>query len=110
MGPERYSYKKFIKAVHNEYEQREDVYPVVYPQLDRIPRAGKDAVILTGSTPKLFKQYLLDTLEIIKKKPEENRFLIINAWNEWGEGTYLEPDEKYGYANINTLSKVICKK
>jgi len=34
-------------------------------------------------------------------------FLFINAWNEWGEGTYLEPDKKYGYANINTLSRAI---
>ena len=33
--------------------------------------------------------------------------MFINAWNEWAEGTYLEPDEKYGYANINTLSKAI---
>ncbi len=38
--------------------------------------------------------------------PEE-RFVFINAWNEWGEGTYLEPDEKYGYANINTVSKAL---
>lgn len=45
-----------------------------------------------------------------KQNSEEERFLFINAWNEWGEGTYLEPDEKYGYANINTLSDAICQK
>ena len=110
MGPERYSYKKFIKAVHNEYEQREDVYPVVYPQLDRTPRAGKDAVILTGSTPELFKQYLKDTLRIIRNKPEENRFLIINAWNEWGEGNYLEPDLRFGHGYLEALKEVIIQK
>ena len=37
----------------------------------------------------------------------ERRFMFINAWNEWAEGTYLEPDMKYGYANINTLSKAL---
>ena len=29
----------------------------------------------------------------------------INAWNNYFEGTYLEPDEKYGYGSINALSK-----
>lgn len=42
-----------------------------------------------------------------QKLPEERRFIFINAWNEWAEGTYLEPDRKYGYANINTVSKAI---
>ena len=93
--------------MHNDYEYKENVYPVVYPQLDRTPRAGKEAVILTGSTPALFKQYLKDTLEIIKKKPQENRFLIINAWNEWGEGNYLEPDIKFGHGYLDALREVI---
>ena len=42
-----------------------------------------------------------------KNYDSEERFVFINAWNEWGEGTYLEPDEKYGYANINTVSKAL---
>lgn len=42
-----------------------------------------------------------------KNNSIDNRFILVNAWNEWCEGTYLEPDEKYGYANINTLSKAI---
>ena len=38
---------------------------------------------------------------------KENQFIFINAWNEWGEGSYLEPDDKFGYASINSLSKAI---
>ena len=38
---------------------------------------------------------------------EDNRFLFINAWNNYYEGTYLEPDEKFGYGSINALSKAL---
>ena len=47
---------------------------------------------------------LLFPLHLIYK---DLRFIFINAWNEWGEGSYLEPDNKYGYASINALSKAI---
>jgi len=43
-----------------------------------------------------------------EKFDKDDAFVFVNAWNEWCEGTYLEPDRKYGYAAINTLSKAIC--
>jgi len=64
----------------------------------------------------IYYNYSLDSfykwLKIIiretrRRNAPDKRFMFINAWNEWAEGTYLEPDEKYGYANINTLSKAI---
>lgn len=42
-----------------------------------------------------------------KSFPRDRRFVFINAWNEWAEGTYLEPDRKFGYASINTSSRAI---
>lgn len=57
---------------------------------------------------KSFYRWLSEAVRQAKARlPEEERFIFINAWNEWGEGTYLEPDEKYGYANINTAAKAI---
>ena len=42
-----------------------------------------------------------------KHHKEEERFIFINAWNEWAEGTYLEPDKMFGYTNLNTTSKAL---
>ena len=36
-----------------------------------------------------------------------NKFFFINSWNNWLEGSYLEPDENYGYASINAMSKAL---
>ena len=43
--------------------------------------------------------------DIRKHYDKSNRFIFINAWNNYFEGTYLEPDQKYGYGSINALSK-----
>ena len=37
----------------------------------------------------------------------KNKFFFINSWNNWLEGSYLEPDDNYGYASINALSKAL---
>ena len=39
--------------------------------------------------------------------PEQNQFYFINGWNNWLEGSYLEPDTNYGYASINAFSKAL---
>ena len=71
------------------------------------------------SSPDIFENYSPEQFYLINKRIIEwtrkryninNRFIFINAWNEWGEGAYLEPDEKYGYASINSLSKAIFNK
>ena len=43
----------------------------------------------------------------MKNKPIEKRILFVFAWNEWGEGAYMEPDIKYGHAYINALREAL---
>ena len=53
----------------------------------------------------IFNKIIIDWT--VKHYYKDMKYIFINAWNEWGEGSYLEPDEKYGYASINALSKAI---
>ena len=39
------------------------------------------------------------------KRHNPDNFLFIKVWNEWGEGNYMEPDDKYGKAYIEAAGK-----
>ena len=61
-----------------------------------------------GFSPHWYYKWLRYNIEYTRKHHEkEDRFIFINAWNEWAEGTYLEPDKLFGYTNLNTTSRAI---
>lgn len=68
---------------------------------DNTPRQGKIGKIVENNTPQKFERYLSEL--IAKNIAYGNDMIFINAWNEWGEGMYLEPDEKHGYAYLEAV-------
>ena len=68
---------------------------------DDTPRRGKEGTIIENATPEKFQQYLTEL--IAKNMANNNELIFINAWNEWGEGMHLEPDEKYGYGYLEAV-------
>ena len=68
----------------------------------------KNSMIYGEYSPELFFKINKLLIKKIKEEKEEtNRFIFINAWNNYLEGTYLEPDERYGYGSINALSRAL---
>lgn len=61
-----------------------------------------------GFSLEIYYKWLVAIIDYTRSNFGRNdRFIFINAWNEWAEGTYLEPDKRCGYASINTTSKAI---
>ena len=106
-----YSYEKLVN--HKIYEKTfpiKHLYHSISPMWDNTPRKNnKGAIVFDGATPNLYKTWLkaiiLNTLE---RTDLDDNLVFINAWNEWGEGAYLEPDQRYGYAYLQaTLDAIL---
>lgn len=81
----------------------ENLYQCVV-KFDDSPRRGDHARIFIGSTAEKFKKYFAALR--YKSLQNHSKFLFINAWNEWGEGMYLEPDMQAGYAYLEAVRDV----
>ena len=66
------------------------------------------ASIFHGSNPETYKEWLSNVAKFSRNvHKKEERVVFINAWNEWAEGAYLEPDTKYGYGYLQATSEVV---
>lgn len=101
----KYKQEKINEYVLSEFDKQENVFPSLFNNWDRSPRAGKSALILTDSTPKVFSDLLKRTSSIIQDKPYERRIVFLRSWNEWGEGNHLEPDLKYGLGYLEAIKE-----
>jgi hypothetical protein len=76
-------------------------------QSDRYLPAGYPFTpVLAGNTPAAFKEALIQARDFLKERPPEQRILTINAWNEWTEGSYLEPDTVHGMGYLEAVREV----
>jgi glycosyltransferase involved in cell wall biosynthesis len=80
------------------------------PSWDNTARRPGKSTIFANTSVGLFEEWLEDCCKYaLKNKVGSDSFVYINAWNEWAEGAYLEPDRKYGYAYLNAVSNVLSR-
>ena len=79
---------------------------------DNTARKGERGTVFHGCTADKYEKWLTQTIELTNENSQnsDENIVFINAWNEWAEGTYLEPDKANGYAYLqataNALNKV----
>lgn len=104
-------YKKYTKLIARWPEVNYDYFPQIVPDWDNSARAGKQSLILKGSTPELWKNHIKDGLKYSSKYKGDKEIVFIKSWNEWAEGNYLEPDRRWGHDYLNALGEALneCK-
>jgi len=80
----------------------------VIPIWDNTARYDENAYVIHQSTPHMFQQWLEETIHYSNSElAKEERFIVVNAWNEWAEGDHLEPDTMYGYSYLNSIGRAL---
>ncbi len=93
--------EKFWKAGLDYVSFSKKTYYGGIVNFDDTPRRGRNGSSLTGMTAGGFQVYLSKLLA--KNAANGNLVTFINAWNEWGETMYVEPDERHGYQLLEAV-------
>jgi hypothetical protein len=82
--------------------------PPVSGGWDCRPWAGDSAVARTDRTPAQFKRHLLDCKEFLdtREQAPKLKMAVIGAWNEWTEGSYIEPDCTSRFGHLEAIRQV----
>jgi|GEM_PF-578478 len=105
------SYRDYYFSVANKRKRHKGDYTIFKNAILKFDNAGRKrdkSHIFTNFSFDIFQKWTIDNIYYARKElPINSRFIFFNAWNEWAEGTYLEPDTKYGYAALNSIGRAL---
>lgn len=100
--------KVWERIISRKRNKETKTYYGAFVDWDNTPRKGREGLIMKGASPEKFEKYF--SAQVERAYENNNDFIFINAWNEWAEGTYLEPDKKNGFNYLEVIKKVINKR
>ena len=78
------------------------IFPGIMPSWDNTARRRNKSNVWINSSPESYYDWLRQATSFLRRtKPNDEKLVFINAWNEWAEGCHLEPDQTFGYAWLN---------
>ena len=101
-----FDYKSTCERIISRNPRFKNSVPGFFTSWDKTPRNGSRAEIYKNSTPDIFEKYIKSQIKRAKEVYNTD-YLFITAWNEWGEGAYLEPDIQNGEGYIKALNNAL---
>jgi glycosyltransferase involved in cell wall biosynthesis len=103
-----YDYDEVVTASLAEKPPEFPLIKTALPGWDNDARREGQGMALVGSTPAKYQAWLSALIErSATERFHGERIVCINAWNEWAEGAYLEPDVHYGAAYLNATARAV---
>ena len=86
-----------VDVVDTELESLEPTHaPGMMVTFDNTARRQWRPDLFTGSNPYTYRRWLAACIAAVADRPEDERLVFVNAWNEWAESAVLEPTEQFG--------------
>ena len=105
---EIYEYKELFEA--SIKKKKLNNFQSICLHWDNEARKPGKGVSFTNFSINIYKKWLEYIIyNTYKFNKNDERIVFFNAWNEWAEGTYLEPDRKYGYAYLDATYSILKK-
>ena len=80
------------------------------PDWDNDARREGRGMTLAGASPVKYQAWLAALVDRSAANPFfGERIVCLNAWNEWAEGAYLEPDVHFGAAYLNATGRAVAR-
>jgi glycosyltransferase involved in cell wall biosynthesis len=104
-----FDYDDLVKSGCTQPPSDFDVVKCVAPNWDNEARKPGRGMGFVNSLPSKYENWLARAVGMAREKPLAGKhpFVFINAWNEWAEGTYLEPDIHFGHAYLNATRRAV---
>lgn len=101
-----HDYSSMINNSLNKVDEGYSCYKAVTMAWDNTARRNDRASFFTNVSSGKLKRWLSGIEDLYKAKQvkECDNLVFVNAWNEWAEGTYLEPDNYHGFSYLNAVS------
>ena len=104
-----YRYEDVVNVSLADMDPPFPLIKTVVPSWDNDARLQGNGLVVTGSTPAKYQEWLERLVHNARAKPFFGTPLVcVNAWNEWCEGAYLEPDQHFGSAYLNATARAVC--
>jgi hypothetical protein len=105
-----FAYDDLAAASVAEPAPRYPLIKTIVPGWDNDARREGQGMTLVGSTPAKYQAWLEALVDRSATHPfHGERIVCVNAWNEWAEGAYLEPDVHYGAAYLNATGRAMTR-
>ena len=105
-----FSYDQVVTLAIREEEPEYKLFRTSMLSWDNTARKQNNSHIFHGFSLLRYKQWLAALCSNVyrnNKYSKGEKLVFVNAWNEWAEGTHLEPDRKYGYGYLQATYDVI---